>query len=64
MASPLEQFTVKPLIPINIGGYDISFTNSSLFMIITVLTIVVLFAFCLRKRNIVPSVSQSIPETT
>jgi F-type H+-transporting ATPase subunit a len=64
MASPLEQFTVKPLIPITIGNYDISFTNSALFMVITVLSIVILFAFCLRKRNIIPTISQSIPETT
>ena len=64
MASPLEQFTVKPLIPITIGNYDISFTNSALFMVITVLSIVILFAFCLRKRNIIPTISQSIPEAT
>ncbi len=64
MASPLEQFTVKPLIPITIGNYDISFTNSALFMVITILSIVILFAFCLRKRSIIPTISQSIPEAT
>lgn len=63
MASPLEQFTIKPLIPINIGGYNVSFTNSSLFMVITVLSIVLLFSFCLRKRTIVPSTSQSLVES-
>ena len=35
MASPLEQFEVKPIVPIDIGGVDISFTNSSLFMALT-----------------------------
>ncbi len=64
MASPLEQFTIKPIIPINIGEYNISFTNSSLFMVITVLSAVSLFLFCLRKRTIVPSISQSVAETT
>ncbi len=63
MSNPLEQFTVKPIIPIEIGTYDISFTNSSLFMVITVLSIVTIFALCLRKRTIVPSVSQSIVES-
>ena len=63
MSSPLEQFTVKPIIPIEIGTYDISFTNSSLFMVITVLSIVTIFALCLRKRTIVPSASQSIVES-
>jgi F-type H+-transporting ATPase subunit a len=62
MAGPLEQFTVKPIIPIEINGYDISFTNASLFMCLTVLTIVAVFAFCLRKRTIVPTLSQSVPE--
>lgn len=62
MASPLEQFTIKPIIPIHIGGYDISFTNSALFMVITVSAIVLLFGLCLRKRTVIPSVSQSIPE--
>jgi len=35
VASPLEQFEVKPIVPIDIGGVDISFTNSSLFMALT-----------------------------
>lgn len=64
MASPLEQFTVKPIIPIKFGEYDISFTNSSLFMVIAVLTIITVFGFCLRKRFIVPSISQSVAEST
>lgn len=62
MADPMEQFTVKPIIPITIHGYDVSFTNSALFMAITVAAIIVLFGFCLRKRTVVPSLSQSIPE--
>lgn len=62
MAGPLEQFTVKPIIPIEIHGYDVSFTNASLFMVITVVSIIAVFAFCLRLRTIVPSISQSIPE--
>ena len=34
--SPLEQFEIIPYSNTKIGGYDISFTNSSLSMIITV----------------------------
>ncbi len=64
MASPLEQFTIKPLIPIEVEGYNISFTNSSLFMVITVLSIITLFLLCLRKRTVVPTISQSIVEST
>ncbi len=59
----MEQFSVKPIIPLKIGNIDVSFTNSALFMVITVVVSTLIFAFCLRKRTIVPSVSQSIPET-
>lgn len=62
MANPLDQFIVKPLIPMSVGGIDISFTNSSLCMILSVLGAAALFLFCLRKRTIVPSMAQSVPE--
>ena len=58
----MEQFEVKPIIPLQIGGVDISFTNSALFMLLAVLTSTLLFAFCLRKRSLVPTAAQSIPE--
>lgn len=63
MSGPLEQFTVKPIIPIIINGYDISFTNSALMMVLTAVFIIALFAVCLRKRTIVPNLAQSIPES-
>lgn len=63
MANPMEQFVIKPIIPIKVGGYDISFTNSALFMVLAVVVSTLLFAVCLRRRTIVPSVSQSIPES-
>ena len=37
--SPLEQFEIIPYSKTQIGGYDISFTNSSISMIITVAVI-------------------------
>jgi len=33
---PLDQFLIKTLVPIKIGGVDLSFTNSSLMMVTTV----------------------------
>lgn len=62
MANPLEQFVIKTIIPIKVGGVDISFTNSALFMVLSVVAAGLLFAVCLRKRTIVPSVAQSFPE--
>ena len=37
MNSPVEQFTIKVLYELNIIGIDISFTNASLFMILSIL---------------------------
>lgn len=62
MASPMEQFVVKPIIPIEIGGVDVSFTNSSLFMVLAVVVSTCLLGLCLRKRSIVPNVPQSLVE--
>ena len=62
MSNPMEQFEIKPLIPLNIGGADVSFTNSSLFMVLAVVSALLLMGICLRRRTVIPSVSQSIPE--
>ena len=59
----MEQFVIKPIIPIKVGDIDISFTNSALFMVLAVVVSTLLLGFCIRKRTIVPSVAQSIPET-
>ncbi|MBO5038791.1 MAG: F0F1 ATP synthase subunit A [Alphaproteobacteria bacterium] len=63
MADPMEQFEIKRLLPLDINGYDISFTNSALCMVLSALTVIVVFAFCLRKRTLVPNVAQCIPES-
>ena len=31
--NPLHQFTIERIVPIHIGGIDVSFTNSALLMI-------------------------------
>ena len=62
MANPMEQFEIKPLIPFEINGVNVAFTNSALFMVLAVFSIVLLMGYCLRKRTIIPSVSQSVPE--
>ena len=62
MANPMEQFEIKPLVPFEINGVNVAFTNSALFMTLAVFSIVLLMGYCLRKRTIIPSVSQSVPE--
>ena len=61
--SPLEQFTVSPLVQLpHVFGIDTSITNSALFMILSVLVIALFFSIALRKRAIVPGRTQSLAE--
>ena len=62
MSNPLEQFVIKPIIPLKAGDVDSSFTNSSLFMLLAVAAAALLFSLCLRRRTIVPGLAQSLPE--
>ncbi len=63
MSGPMEQFEIKKLVPLEVNGYDIGFTNSSLCMVLSALSVIVIFAFCLRKRTMVPTMAQTIPES-
>ena len=62
MDSPLEQFRVKVLIPLHVGTVDLSFTNSSLFMMLSALAIFLFLGVGLRKKSIIPSRFQSLVE--
>jgi len=64
LASPLSQFEVKTIIPIEAFGYDISFTNSSLAMLITVLLVVLFMYIGSRNLSVIPSRSQTVLEST
>ena len=52
--SPLEQFVWKPIVPVEIGGVDVSFSNSSLFMTITVMVASLFLVLGMRRSAIVP----------
>jgi F-type H+-transporting ATPase subunit a len=61
--SPLAQFEIKPIGgPIHIGGLDVSFTNSALWMVIAVAAITVFMVLGTRKQAIVPGRWQSLCE--
>jgi len=51
---PMHQFTVEPLVPLNVGGVDLSFTNSSAWMLVT-LAIIFGFMAMGMKRQLVPN---------
>ena len=60
--SPLEQFAIKRLVEINIGGVDASFTNSSAMMVIGVVLMTLVLTLSMRGNAMVPSRWQSIAE--
>lgn len=60
--SPLAQFEIHPLVPIKLGGIDISFTNSALWMVAVVAAITLFMVLGLRQRAIVPGRWQSAVE--
>ena len=50
---PMHQFTVEPIVPLEVAGYDISFTNSSLWLLIA-LGLITAFMAMGMKRQLVP----------
>ncbi|MCV0395382.1 MAG: F0F1 ATP synthase subunit A [Rhizobiaceae bacterium] len=59
---PIHQFHITKLVPIEIGGLDFSFTNSSLFMVATVAAAGAFLYMTTASRGLVPSRLQSITE--
>jgi len=59
---PIHQFQLNKLIPLEIGGTDISFTNSSLFMVLTVIFTSGFMIWSTSGRGLVPTRMQSVAE--
>ncbi|PPR64799.1 MAG: ATP synthase subunit a [Alphaproteobacteria bacterium MarineAlpha4_Bin2] len=60
--SPLEQFVIKPIVPLEVVGVDVSFTNSALFMAIAVLLATIFLVLGMRRSDIVPGRWQAAVE--
>jgi F-type H+-transporting ATPase subunit a len=59
---PLHQFEIYSILDINIAGYDVSFTNSSLWMVIAAAVAVGIMKLGLRNAELVPSRMQNVAE--
>ena len=59
---PIHQFRIEKWVPLEIGGYDVSFTNSAAFMVITVAFAAALLFFSTAGRALIPGRLQSISE--
>jgi len=62
MNSPVEQFTIKTLYDLNLMGIDVSFTNASLFMILSICCSIAFLYFGARKQSLVPNRIQCLVE--
>ena len=59
---PIHQFQIAKWIPIEIGGMDLSFTNSSAFMVATAVAAGAFLYMTTSARGLVPGRLQSISE--
>ena len=62
MAGPLEQFNIEPIVPIHIGGLDLSYSNSALMMTIAVAGVTLFLLGGVGGRSLVPGRWQSAAE--
>lgn len=54
MADPMHQFQIATLIPFHIGGVDLSFTNSSLWMLIGAVLSIVGLTIASERKAMIP----------
>ncbi len=63
LAGPMEQFEIMQIIPFHVGNLDLSFTNSSLWMVIGVAAISLFMFMATRRLSLVPGRTQSAGES-
>ncbi len=62
MANPIHQFVIEPKFALTAGNFDISFTNSSLWMIIACVSSVSFLMMSSSNRSLVPGRLQMMSE--
>ena len=59
---PIHQFQIWNVIDLHVGGVDVSFTNSALFMVATVVLAGAFLYFSTASRSLIPTRMQSVSE--
>lgn len=59
---PIHQFVVNKITSIDVGGFDLSFSNASLFMVIALGVITLIMVWGTSARAVVPGRLQSVAE--
>ena len=62
MADPIHQFEIKKIVPLELNNIDISFTNSSMFMILAVLVVSIFLILSINNKKVIPNRFQIISE--
>lgn len=60
--NPMHQFEIRPIVPMELGGLNLAFTNSSLLMILTVIASTLLMVVPMVRAGKIPTRWQSVPE--
>lgn len=63
MQSPLEQFAIHTFMPLQLAGFDVSFTNATLFKILVIIAVTALMVLGLGAGRMVPTRWQMLTET-
>lgn len=59
---PIHQFEIKSLLDIQIGNFQLDFTNSTFFMVLAVILTLLFFSLAANRGALIPSRLQSIGE--
>ncbi len=59
---PIHQFNLVEIVPLHIDGANLSFTNSSLFMVLTVVAAAAFLYLTTANRALIPGRMQSVSE--
>jgi F-type H+-transporting ATPase subunit a len=63
-SNPIEQFELKTIAEFSVGGLDLSFTNSSYYMLVAAGLTIGLLAMAMSRPALVPGRMQSVAELT
>lgn len=59
----MHQFIIQPIMPLTVAGFDISFTNSSLWMLIGAVLSILVLGLAASRQAMVPSRLQMVGES-
>lgn len=59
---PISQFAIKPLFELNVAGFNLTYTNSSLYMTLSVIGVALFFLLAGRCRELIPTRLQAAGE--